>query len=150
MRIFHTLICVLLLSFAVWAQNDREYVVVTATKANVRVEPSTSSKIASTVRRGAKLPVFATEGDWHYVSMGSTRGWMHQTVVDGAMPDFARRAIQGFANIEDDKIKGNRLTRIYHLPDCMNYDDIATRNTVWFKTTEAAEKAGYRIAENCP
>lgn len=50
---------------------------------------------------------------------------------------------------KDLKIKGNRKSRIYHLPGCPNYNDIAERNIVWFKTTEEAEKAGYRIARNC-
>lgn len=49
----------------------------------------------------------------------------------------------------DLKIKGNRSSRIYHLPGCPNYDDIAERNIVWFKTHEEAKAAGFRMAKNC-
>lgn len=49
----------------------------------------------------------------------------------------------------DLKIKGNKNSKIYHLKGCPNYNDIATRNVVWFKTTEEAESAGFRMAKNC-
>ncbi len=51
--------------------------------------------------------------------------------------------------VVDLKIKGNNQSRIYHLPKCPNYNDIAERNIVWFKTKEEAEKATFRIAKNC-
>lgn len=50
----------------------------------------------------------------------------------------------------DERIKGNRNSRIYHWPGCPNYDDISVRNTVWFSTRSQAESAGYRAARNCP
>jgi Adenosine deaminase len=54
------------------------------------------------------------------------------------------------AQVEKDlKIKGNRSSRIYHLPGCASYDRISERNIVWFKTTEEAASAGYRMAKNC-
>lgn len=53
------------------------------------------------------------------------------------------------ASAEDLKIKGNRNSRIYHLKGCPNYADIKESNIVWFKTTEEAEKAGFRMAKNC-
>jgi hypothetical protein len=49
----------------------------------------------------------------------------------------------------DLKIKGNKNSMIYHLPGCASYDRIADRNIIWFKTTEEAEAAGYRMAKNC-
>ena len=52
--------------------------------------------------------------------------------------------------IVDLKIRGNRNSRIYHLKNCPNYDDIAERNIVDFKTHEEAQAAGYRMARNCP
>lgn len=51
--------------------------------------------------------------------------------------------------IADKKIKGNKNSRIYHLPHCPNYNDIAEKNIIWFKTNEDAEKAGFRMARNC-
>lgn len=49
----------------------------------------------------------------------------------------------------DLKIKGNNQSRIYHLPGCPNYEDIAERNIVWFKTHEDAKARKYRMARNC-
>ena len=49
----------------------------------------------------------------------------------------------------DLKIKGNRNSKIYHLPGCPNYNDISDKNIVWFKTHEEAKSAGYRMARNC-
>jgi deoxyribonuclease-1 len=50
----------------------------------------------------------------------------------------------------DLKIKGNKQSRIYHLPRCPNYNDIAERNIIWFKTKEEAEARKFRMAKNCP
>ena len=50
---------------------------------------------------------------------------------------------------KDFKIKGNKNSKIYHLPRCPNYNDIAERNIIWFKTEEEAENAGFRMARNC-
>jgi hypothetical protein len=49
----------------------------------------------------------------------------------------------------DLKIKGNKDSRIYHLPNCPNYQDIADRNVIWFKTHDEAKQAGFRMARNC-
>ncbi len=45
---------------------------------------------------------------------------------------------------------GNRISRIYHLPGCPNYNQVADRNRVPFKTEAEAQAAGYRKARNCP
>jgi deoxyribonuclease I len=55
-----------------------------------------------------------------------------------------------FTETTDLKIKGNRSSKIYHLPNCPNYNDISERNIVWFKTQDEAQTAGYRVAKNCP
>ena len=50
---------------------------------------------------------------------------------------------------KDLKIKGNKNSKIYHLPGCGSYDQISEKNIVWFKTEEEAQAAGYRKARNC-
>ena len=45
---------------------------------------------------------------------------------------------------------GNRKSHIYHRPDCPNYSQVAPRNRVGFNSAAEAEKAGYRVAGNCP
>lgn len=54
----------------------------------------------------------------------------------------------GFAQT-DLKVKGNRNSKIYHLPACPNYADIKESNVVWFKTEDEAKTAGFRRAKNC-
>lgn len=51
--------------------------------------------------------------------------------------------------VPDLKIKGNKNSRIYHLPSCPNYNDISERNIIWFKTHEEAKAKGFRMAQNC-
>ena len=45
---------------------------------------------------------------------------------------------------------GNRASGIYHLPECRDYNLIAERNRVYFKTGAEAAAAGFRKAGNCP
>jgi endonuclease YncB( thermonuclease family) len=45
---------------------------------------------------------------------------------------------------------GNRNSRIYHLPGCPNYNQVAERNRAPFKTEAEAQAAVYRKAKNCP
>jgi hypothetical protein len=47
-------------------------------------------------------------------------------------------------------ILGNKNSKIYHLSNCPNYNDISLQNRVPFQSEEEAQKAGYRKARNCP
>jgi hypothetical protein len=47
-------------------------------------------------------------------------------------------------------IIGDRSSKKYHLPDCPGYSKVPARNRVYFRTEAAAEKAGYKLAGNCP
>jgi Metal binding domain of Ada len=49
----------------------------------------------------------------------------------------------------DERIKGNKRSRIYHWSGCPNYDDVSPQNIRWFRSREEAEAAGYRAARNC-
>lgn len=47
-------------------------------------------------------------------------------------------------------IRGNRNSKIYHLPQgCPSYNKIAPKNIVNFNSEEEAKAAGYRKAKNC-
>ena len=61
-----------------------------------------------------------------------------------------REAVAKIKPMTNGQIIGNRTSRIYHRPDCPAYNNVAERNRVFFKTTAEAEKAGYRLAGNCP
>jgi endonuclease YncB( thermonuclease family) len=47
-------------------------------------------------------------------------------------------------------IIGNRNSKIYHLPNCPDYNKVSDRSRVPFKTESEAAAAGYRKARNCP
>jgi endonuclease YncB( thermonuclease family) len=47
-------------------------------------------------------------------------------------------------------IIGNRNSKVYHLPNCPDYNKVSERNRVPFKSAGEAEAAGYRKARNCP
>jgi Metal binding domain of Ada len=47
-------------------------------------------------------------------------------------------------------VVGNKNSKIYHRPDCPGYKTISEKNKVTFASAAEAEKAGYRIAQNCP
>jgi micrococcal nuclease len=75
--------------------------------------------------------------------------------VDPApVPPWEYRAQQrgpvGVPPVTSGAIIGNRNSRVYHRPDCPAYNDVSKRNRVYFKTMEEAERAGYRVAGNCP
>ncbi len=53
-------------------------------------------------------------------------------------------------SVRSGQVRGNRRSQIYHRPDCPNYHDISRKNRVPFESAQEAEKAGYRLARNCP
>jgi micrococcal nuclease len=61
-----------------------------------------------------------------------------------------REAAARVKPVTNGQIIGNRSSRVYHRSDCPAYKDVGERNRVFFKTVAEAEKAGYRLAGNCP
>lgn len=53
-------------------------------------------------------------------------------------------AINGDCN---GQIKGNKNSKIYHLPNGAHYNDVSEQNIVWFCTETEAKTAGYREAK---
>jgi hypothetical protein len=47
-------------------------------------------------------------------------------------------------------IIGNRYSRIYHMPNCLDYNKVSEPNRLPFATEAEAQSAGYRKARNCP
>jgi len=48
------------------------------------------------------------------------------------------------------KVLGSVNSDKYHLPDCPGAKQISEKNIIWFDSIEAAKKAGYKPAGNCP
>lgn len=49
----------------------------------------------------------------------------------------------------EDRVVGNRKSRLYHLPGCPGHDAVSPRNAELFASEQAARAAGYRRAGNC-
>lgn len=49
----------------------------------------------------------------------------------------------------DGEIRGNKKSRIYHLPGCPSYSRVGLENRETFVNEEEAMRAGYRKAKNC-
>jgi endonuclease YncB( thermonuclease family) len=45
---------------------------------------------------------------------------------------------------------GNRRSMVYHRKDCPDYDKVAPWNRLYFNSPDEAERAGFRVAGNCP
>jgi deoxyribonuclease I len=48
------------------------------------------------------------------------------------------------------EVIGNRSSKIYHLPNCPDYNKVSEKNREMFATEADAVAAGYRKAKNCP
>jgi deoxyribonuclease I len=47
------------------------------------------------------------------------------------------------------QVRGNKKSKIYHLPHCPSFDAISEKNRVEFTTESDALNAGFRKAGNC-
>ncbi len=50
------------------------------------------------------------------------------------------------SSVKEGKIKGNKKSKIYHMPGGKSYNKISKNNVVYFDSEEEAIKAGYRKA----
>lgn len=71
----------------------------------------------------------------------------HRNMAEGVMSDVPpAQSAEGSSM----PIRGNRNSRVYHLPiGCPSYNAMSPRNIVEFATEEEAIEAGYRKAGNC-
>jgi TonB family protein len=70
----------------------QDVVFVTASTLNVRREPSASADVIGQVRRGDRLTVIASNGDWTNVRLTSERtGWVSSAHVNATAPDARSR-----------------------------------------------------------
>ena len=76
--------------------------------------------------------------------------------LEKALPSSLRSEEGGQASVEgiktdyQGKVVGSKNSDKYHLPECPGAKQISEQNKVWFDSIEAAEKAGYKPAGNCP
>jgi len=70
-------------------------------------------------------------------------------VIEQEMQSQGTRA-SDVAKKNDDPVRGNRSSKVYHLPGCPGYSRLSAKNTVRFMSEADAIAAGFRKAKNCP
>ncbi len=81
------------------------------------------------------------------------KGMEKANIQDLMMPDKISSAESDDKKEElnyQGKVVGSIKSDKYHLPDCPGAKQISEENKIWFESIEAAEKAGYKPAGNCP
>lgn len=98
-------------------------------------------------RMGHSNPFVTGERRWEFG---------HSNVAEGVYTQLRRSGDEGLRSpgeapsIEIPLIRGNRNSKIYHLPEgCPSYDQLSEKNVASFKTEQAAKAAGYKKAGNC-
>lgn len=81
------------------------------------------------------------------------KSWLlgHKNSADGVKKEIkTTTAATNQLSTAEVAIKGNRNSKVYHLPEgCPSYDKVSARNVVPFKTESEAQNAGFRKAGNC-
>jgi hypothetical protein len=62
---------------------------------------------------------------------------------------MAAEATVGTETAEQPEITGDKKSKTYYLSTCRPEKEIAETNKIFFKTTDEAEKAGFKLAKGC-
>lgn len=139
--------------------------------ANVRESPSTSAKLITTLKQGAKVRILGRneQADWLQID----QGWIFAELVDiqgdkatlpnnlsikpeaTSAPAIASQCAQGCTSqLQGCEIKGNISSsdneKIYHLPGDRGYNSTKidpNKGERWFCTSAEAEANGFRHAQ---
>jgi len=97
-------------------------------------------------------------GEWGVIAIVvlvgfSSFGLGRLSALEGAKPAVSIREAQTGAAARALPLGGlvvaSRKGSAYHYPWCSGAESIAEQNKIWFKSEEAARKAGYTPAKNC-
>lgn len=73
-------IAILLISGEAFAESEKTGVI-TGSVVNLRAEPNTSSKILDQLKKGTKVSVAGSEGEWYKVSYSDKTGWINDNYI---------------------------------------------------------------------
>jgi endonuclease YncB( thermonuclease family) len=114
----------------------------------------TAYEQAETEARATRRGLWADENPtppWDYRREGrSTSTNNSGNENSGNRPPIVSVRVTPTTSMSTEQIVGNRRSRIYHEPNCPNYNDVSPQNRVTFNSRQEAEAAGYRRARNCP
>lgn len=136
----------------IFAFSDVSKVRVTASKANIRLKPTTQSEIISYVPIGAVLDVIKKDGDWYFVKLPPDEkgivvtGYIHQSIVE---------VLEEMEKVEEIKIEEKKEEPIIKKPEIKTKSEIQNMSLsereryfmktdsyypTWRKKLELAEK----------
>lgn len=95
-------------------------------------------------RMGHNNPFVTGKKAWHLGFKPSKSG-----IVSEIPPNHPASVSSKVSDAQNLTIRGNRNSKIFHLPHCASYNSISERNIVEFDSEEYAINAGYRKAANC-
>ncbi len=85
--------------------------------------------------------------------VAGARQWIlgHKNSAEGVVSWLPAKTVPTSQKLEGSGvIRGNRNSKVYHLPaGCPSYGQVSARNIVEFKTETEAQAAGFRKAGNC-
>lgn len=116
-------------------------------------KPSTDGllgKLTSSKLVIAGLVFVALLGFGGYLLSGDSDSESSSTTPSTATENPEATPLAASPEPEHEPVIGNKDTQIYYHPDCPDYDKVQAEFKVKFKDEEAAEKAGYKLADNCP
>ncbi|WP_338885405.1 MULTISPECIES: endonuclease [Xenorhabdus] len=79
--------------------------------------------------------------------LGQSRASKQNNLYAGNSQISTQRAPSKIA--QNEIIKGNKNSQIYHFSYCSGYKTVADKNAIYFHSEAEAKKAGYRLAGNC-
>ncbi len=97
-------------------------------------------------RMGHHNPFVTGERQWSLQHRNQSEGI--ETRQNGISEQKAPAAVKVSADAQQ-LIRGNKRSRVYHLPSCPSYQSMNAGNIVEFTSEQQAQSAGYRKAGNC-
>lgn len=88
----------------------------------------------------------ARRGLWQRANPTPPWEWRHPEQATAKRNTEPMKPVQN----SNGRIIGNRNSKIYHRPDCPDYQKVSEKNRMYFSTNAEAERAGFRRAGNCP
>jgi cell wall-associated NlpC family hydrolase len=115
--------------------------VITGDVVNFREKPSTSSKILVQLKKGTKVSVVASEGDWCQVSYSDTTGWVHGDYITVRDEQISAGVVK--ADVLNVRSKPDTSSEILTKLEKGTIVEIAEQSGVWYRILVFDERYGW-------
>jgi len=115
--------------------------IITGDVVNFREEPSTSSKILVQLKKGTKVSVVASEGDWCQVRYSDTTGWVHGDYITVRDEQISAGVVK--ADVLNVRSKPDTSSEIITKIEKGTIVEIVEQSGDWYRITIYDEKYGW-------